>query len=159
MPHIGIDPGLNGAVAVLLDDGEVVIRDMPTIQDGTKKRLDYAALADIFDNLAKLRGVRVTIEKVHALPRDGSAGAFSFGQSYGIAIGLVAAHFMPLDFVTPQQWKKAMRCPTDKDGARLRASSLFPQHSHHWPLKKHDGRAEALLIAHYGQTRGLKDAA
>jgi hypothetical protein len=39
--------------------------------------------------------------------------------------------------------------PAGKDGARARASQLIPSAAHHWPLKKHDGRAEAALLAFY----------
>jgi crossover junction endodeoxyribonuclease RuvC len=52
--------------------------------------------------------------------------------------------------VRPNIWKKAIGCPKDKDMARMLASRLLPQHSDNWPLKKHDGRAEAALIALYG---------
>jgi hypothetical protein len=40
--------------------------------------------------------------------------------------------------------------PAAKDGSRARASQLMPAATHHWPLVKHDGRAEAALIGHCG---------
>jgi hypothetical protein len=49
--------------------------------------------------------------------------------------------------------------PAEKDGARARASQLLPQHAGHWPLKKHDGRAEAALIALYGWRQLFREVA
>jgi hypothetical protein len=40
--------------------------------------------------------------------------------------------------------------PAAKDGARARASQLLPGAADQWPLVKHDGRAEAALIALWG---------
>ena len=148
-PIIGIDPGLSGALALLTDDG-LEIFDMPTLQDGTKRRVDHAQLAVILDVWAKHQGIRCIIEKVASMPGNGHAGAFTFGRAAGVVIGAVAANFIPIVEVTPQVWKRVTKTPTDKDGARLRASELMPRQSHQWPLKKHDGRAEAAIIAYYG---------
>jgi crossover junction endodeoxyribonuclease RuvC len=53
--------------------------------------------------------------------------------------------------VTPQRWKKTMLDGQgkDKDAARFKAQALFPQIELH--LKKHDGRADALLIAEFAR--------
>jgi hypothetical protein len=34
------------------------------------------------------------------------------------------------------------------------ASQIFPDCADQWALVKHDGRAEAALIAYYGHTKG-----
>jgi len=78
---------------------------------------------------------------------------FNFGRATGILEGLIIAQFWPLESVMRHHWKREMRCPKDKDGARARASQLLPKHAHNWPLKKHDGRAEAALIALYAERR------
>jgi hypothetical protein len=38
----------------------------------------------------------------------------------------------------------------NKDASRQKASMLFPKFAHLWARKKDDGRAEAVLLAHYG---------
>lgn len=146
---IGVDPGLNGAIAYY-DGSLLTVHDMPTIQDGTKRRVDHTQLAVIFDVMGKNSGNRCVVEKVHSMPGNGHAGAFTFGRCAGIVIGVAAANFLPLEEVTPQVWKRVTKTPADKDGARLRASELMPQYAALWSLKKHDGRAEAALIAYYG---------
>jgi len=152
-PIIGIDPGLGGALA-LLRDGELEIHDMPTIQDGTKRRVDHAQLAVILDIWAKWQGITCVIEKVASMPGNGHAGAFTFGRAAGVVIGAVAANFIPIVEVTPQVWKRKTQTPTDKDGARLRASELFPRYASQWSRVKDDGRAEAAIIAYYGREHG-----
>lgn len=153
-PIIGIDPGLGGALALLYNN-DLEIYDMPTIQDGTKRRVDHAQLAVILDTWAKHQGITCVIEKVASMPGNGHAGAFTFGRAAGVVIGAVAANFIPIVEVPPQVWKRKTQTPTDKDGARLRASEIFPRYAGQWARIKDDGRAEAALIAYYGRELSL----
>jgi len=148
---IGIDPGIGGALT-LLDDTGVVLSclDMPIIQSGTKNTVNEVDLGIILRQWAQHRdGVRGVVERVGPRPGEGAAGAFSFGNSFGCIRGAMGAVGVPFFLVMPAVWKKAMHCPAEKDGARLRAGQLLPDAAHHWPLKKHDGRAESALIALY----------
>lgn len=150
---LGVDPGLSGALAlydVRVNSVENV-RDMPTIEAGTgsKRIVDEATLAAWVDAYAKhIR--HAYVEKVGAMPGQGVTSMFSFGTSYGIVRGIIAANMIPMTFVTPQRWKKALGVPAAKDGARARASQLLPVSSGLWSRVKDDGRAEAALIALYG---------
>jgi crossover junction endodeoxyribonuclease RuvC len=133
-PIIGIDPGIEGALA-LLDGDELRIEDMPAIGDGSKRRVDHAQLAVILDGWSMRQGVRAYIERVASMPGNGHAGAFSFGRSTGVVIGAVAANFIPLQEVTPQVWKRVTGTPKDKDGAGGRVmgalqKALAPQSSY-----------------------------
>lgn len=149
----GIDPGLDGAIAFLdLTSGAIEIADMPTLsltRNGKGKReIDEAALAQTFDQ----RTIRhAFVEQVGSMPGQGVSSAFAFGKGYGIVIGCLAAHFVPRTFVSPVRWKRCLGVPADKDGARARASQLLPAVAHWWALVKHDGRAEAALLALYGK--------
>lgn len=150
MIFLGIDPGLDGALAFWTETSLEVI-DMPTLAIGGKRRVDSYQLAQILDKRAAPR--LALMEQVAARPGAGVSGMFNFGRSAGIVEGIVCAQFWPLEFVMPHVWKRDMRCPKDKDGARDRASQLLPTSTHIWPLKKHDGRAEAALIALYAERR------
>jgi crossover junction endodeoxyribonuclease RuvC len=149
----GVDIGLSGAVALLdaATGGVIDIWDMPTLaltRGGKNKReLDAHALAGA---LGRDRIGHCFIEQVGAMPGQGVSSVFSFGKSYGVTIGIMAALGIPMTFVAPAAWKRALQVPAAKDGARARASQLMPAAAHHWPLVKHDGRAEAALIAYYG---------
>jgi len=148
---IGIDVGLSGAIAVL---GEVnKVYDMPVhevrVNSKMRKRIDIRQLLSLLRTLYPAD--HVFIEKVNAMPKEGAAGAFTFGFGCGVVETCVVAAGIPYTYVTPMKWKKAMNCPKEKDAARMRASQLLPDMAEYWKLKKHDGRAEAALIALYGQ--------
>lgn len=82
-------------------------------------------------------------------------------EAYGVVIGVLATLGVPMTFVSPQVWKRTLQVPAAKDGARARASQLMPAAVAHWPIVRHDGRAESALIATYGlrQLTGLARAA
>ena len=149
---LAVDPGLSGAIAILgpsLDD--LVVHDMPvhTIARGGKSKRDVDAVA--LATIIRASGAEhAFVEQVGAMPGQGVSSVFAFGKGYGIALGVLAALYMPTTTVPPQRWKRALQVPAGKDAARARASQLMPRHAHHWPLKKHDGRAEAALIALFG---------
>jgi crossover junction endodeoxyribonuclease RuvC len=151
---LGIDPGLSGALALydpatnLLD-----VRDVPTLSLTrnlkNKREVDVQALVDMIAWMATSLPT-VFIENATPMPGQGSSSIFSFGKTFGILYGVCAANKLVIERVAPQSWKRLLAVPKDKDGARARASVLLPRHSTNWPLKKHDGRAEAALIALYG---------
>lgn len=152
---IGIDPGLHGAIAILSIDG-LDMHDIPTheLTVNGKKRLqiDKHRLAQILDYGPE--GVRAFVEDVHSMPKQGVASSFKFGFVAGCIQQAVVDAGFELVLVPPQVWKRRFNLGADKDSARARASELLPAHAHLWPLKKHDGRAEAALIALYGARYG-----
>ncbi|MGL4498487.1 MAG: hypothetical protein ACRCU2_05435 [Planktothrix sp.] len=91
----------------------------------------------------------IIIENVHAMPGQGVTSMFSFGMGYGIWLGIIAALSIPVEFVTPQTWKKHYSLGSDKESSRVTALQLFPSQSENLKLKKHHGRAEALLLAEF----------
>jgi crossover junction endodeoxyribonuclease RuvC len=160
----GTDPGLAGALFFLDPSrpslGEAV--DLPVhmlTRGGKKKReLDVAGLIGI---LTSRRLEHVFVEQVNAMPGQGVSSTFAFGKGYGIILGIIAAHNIPLTLVAPAVWKRTLGVPKAKDAARARGSQLMPQCAEQWRLKKHDGRAEACLLALYGVRQlnggGMKD--
>ena len=152
---IGIDLGLTGAIALYVPHSDVLlVTDVPVHElkrnGKIRREPDVLAICDIIKDCAAYGDVRVWIEHVSAMPGEGAVGAFTFGKVVGLLTGICAANRLIVERVTPSVWKRAMAVPADKDAARARASQLLPQHSRTWPLKKHDGRAEAALIALYG---------
>ena len=154
MVYIGIDPGLDGALAVSDSPGNLRVLDTPTlIVAGKKNRRDYD-IPMMCDYLTKAMVsppayCRVGIESVHSMPDQGVASSFNFGKGFGIWLGLVVALKMPYDLIIPQRWKKVMLdgMGKEKDASRLRAQQLFP--TSELSLKKHHGRADALLIMEF----------
>jgi crossover junction endodeoxyribonuclease RuvC len=147
---LGIDPGKRGALALLdVTAGALEVEDVPTLTIRGKTVIDHYALARIVDAWSPRNPV-VFIEQVGSRPGEGHAGAFDFGRTCGLILGVCAASFLRIEFVTPATWKRSHKLGPDKDQARLRAATLFPRHSGLFARVKDDGRAESALIAAYG---------
>ena len=151
---IGIDPGITGAFAVLNADTLelVMVEDMPVLQEKNKKRINAHQLIGLLNrwSTAQYHVRMIYLEKVHAMPKQGVTSMFSMGRSVGIIEGSLGALAKPLTYITPHTWKKrAGLIRTHKDQSRTRALELYPEA----PLsrKKDHNRADAILIARYGE--------
>jgi crossover junction endodeoxyribonuclease RuvC len=137
---LGIDPGVNGALAVLdTASSRVTCHDMP----GTTEALH--------DLLAGLPVVKFCVlEQLHAGPQMSRTTIARMFEAYGALKGALAWRSIPTHSVRPSQWKPALSIPADKNAARRRAAEFFPDDAHQWRLAKHDGRAESALLAWFG---------
>ena len=161
---IGIDPGLDGAVAVMVEGKVVEVHDIPSFEitnSYTGKRKRKVDVLGLFRILAAHPDTEfVLLEQVWAMPKQGVSSAFTFGKTAGAIEAVVAMSTLPMHTVAPQVWKRELRVTNDKDGARSRASDLFPEGYEWFSRKKDHNRAEAALIAHYGRMKygvdGLK---
>jgi len=158
---LGVDPGAHGALAVMTDEGHLIAAfDMPSIEVkvGKTKRTRIAT-ADLVAQLRTYSIDQAYVERVGAMPGQGSASMFSFGQAAGLIEGVLVALGIPVTFITPVSWKRAMQVPSDKGACRQRAMQLFPQSSDLFKRVKDDGRAEAAILALYGLRHSGKIAA
>lgn len=141
---LGIDPGISGAYAFYsTTDGTIHAADAPVV-DGNLDAVTFAA------EIAKWKPDGAIIERVSSMPKQGVASTFKFGVSYGMVQGIVAAQQIPVQFVTPGKWKKHYGLSADKEESRARALQLWPERSELFKRKKDHGRAEAALLALYG---------
>ncbi len=148
---IGIDPGLSGAIAFFASVDDLMIIDVPSFEASRGKQVDLHKLVSSFNEaLTVYEPKHAFIENVHTMPKQGISSAFKFGKTCAYLEMLIAAFSIPITLVTPQEWKKELKVQKHKDNSRLRASQLLPEHANMWPLKKHHNRAEAILIAYYG---------
>jgi len=166
---LGIDPGITGALAVVDHaNGELVyVSDVPVeVAPSGKKRICAHELAiecvSIVEGLEEhvlLSGasempqklLAVNVEYVHATPQMGVTSAFNFGETAGVIRGVLSALNMSVTYVNPVAWKREQNLlRTEKDAARLKVLDLYPQHHKRFDLKKHGGRADAVLIARHG---------
>lgn len=159
---LGIDPGMTGAIAMIgPDPGTATVWDMPVVTDGKTKRVNAMAVAELLRSITCTHTIEeIRIEKVNAMPPRpgkngqqrsvGSQSMFNFGRGVGVLDGVCGALSIRTRYVTPQKWKKrADLIGKDKDEARTRALELYPHLELH--RKKDVGRADAILIAHYGE--------
>jgi hypothetical protein len=152
MHTIGIDPGLAGAVAVLGANGTLeALDDTPVltlkVQRGTRQVYDVPGMTALLRPYAGLH-VHVLIEESQPMPGQGTRSMFTTGYGYGLWIGLLTTLQLPYTPIRPGIWKRALALGKDKEASRLRAMQLYPGAD--LRLKKHHGRAEALLLASYG---------
>jgi crossover junction endodeoxyribonuclease RuvC len=148
----GIDPGLTGAVAILDANGTLeALADTPTlslkVQRGSKQVYDVPGMAALLRPYTG-QHAHVIIEESQPMPGQGTHSMFTVGLGYGVWLGILASLALPYTSIRPAVWKKAFSLGQDKEASRLRAQQLFP--GAELRLKKHHGRAEALLLASYG---------
>ena len=167
---VGIDPGITGALAILDTETRLVkFVDTPTVtvKSGKKfkNQMDPRAIVEILSVFTE--DTFITIEKVNAMPNFrpdpenpgapvrnsmGVTSAFNFGMGFGMWLGILAAMKLPYQTVHPITWKRSMMADMgkEKDASRVKAIQLFPNVYQDLKLKKHHGRADALLIATWG---------
>jgi hypothetical protein len=88
------------------------------------------------------------------MPKQGVSSTFCTGYGYGLWIGIITALGLPWTAVRANTWKKAMLAgldKSDKNVSRVAAVRMFPQLAADLSRVSDHGRAEALLIAAYGQ--------
>lgn len=141
MIYIGIDPGKDGAIALIHEKG---ISVYPFSQDG---------LIDIMTELDVTK-CKCVLEHVHAMPGNGATSMFNFGMNFGFIQGVLQSFEMSYELVPPQKWKKEFSVTSDKNTSIAVAKRLFPKvdlRKTERCKKDHDGMAEALLMAEYAR--------
>ena len=150
---MGVDPGVNGGIAVLRGDGTVAyLRALKP----SMTREDLAQVVRAAVCTLKFEGGLVAyLEKVGYRPSDGGQGAFTFGRIYGGLEQAIIANGGIIQDVYPQMWQAGMECLTggNKNVSKQRAIELFPQE------KITHATADALLIAEWGRRRFLTPSA
>lgn len=157
---LGCDPGLDGAIAVYRpNDGTVVVHQMPTlkVKAGSERRImNDTELARIVDAICKDGAPTLcVIEGLGPGQQKGTVASFHLGANFGVLRGVIAANFIPREFVSPAAWKRALRIPAGADKAMSidAASRSFPRSAAQWTGGKkaqREGAAEAALLALYG---------
>jgi crossover junction endodeoxyribonuclease RuvC len=157
---IGIDPGLQGALAAYDTFLEkfIWLEDLPTLANGVsgKKMINGHAfrltLKTIKDENPESI-VECVMEQVGTMPGQGISSAFNFGRGFGIIEGCIAAMMMPLHLVRPAIWKKAMGYTSDKEVIRADMIRHYPEYAEMLKRKMDADRAEAMAIALYYRKR------
>lgn len=156
---LGIDPGFHGALAIyktqdIASPADLIeIADMPLEMNNDKKaklRIDRIAVANFVERWKPHLGLTV-IEEVSAMPGQGVTSMFRFGFGAGLVAGIVTANRIPIFFVKPAIWKALSGLSYDKNASIKKAIELFPNSTHLFKLKKHADRAEAALLALFGE--------
>jgi crossover junction endodeoxyribonuclease RuvC len=83
----------------------------------------------------------------------GVTSSFNFGWGLGVWIGVCAGLNFPYQLVAPVTWKKRLMADMgkEKDASRVKAMQLYPHIASSLSRKKDHNRADALLLARFGQ--------
>lgn len=174
MNVIGVDPGLQGGLALLRGDDVPVVIPMPIVRGGKGARDQY----DVDSLRARLAvwssgpRPRVVIERLQPLPgkfkrkggkevkAGGTIANYNRGLAQGLLVGICSTLGISYELVSPRTWQREMLAGTSgadtKQRSILAAGRLFPGVSlrpTERSRKASDGMADALLIAAYGQRR------
>ena len=152
--YIGVDPGINGAIAALDASGQILlVEDLPHIKNGNKKKdLHLQAIVKTIRSVMENTGqIFSAVEKVTARPGQGVVSMFRFGRATGQVEGILLGLGVPTMLVSPKTWGKLFHPYVDGQDTKaksvLAASMRWPEVS--LPNKKDHGKAEALLIAEF----------
>jgi crossover junction endodeoxyribonuclease RuvC len=149
----GIDPGKSGALAITYPDGAVQVLDVPTIKLRGKDVPAWHDWQRSWSMLLEFSGPDlIVIEDVSARPGQGVTSMFTFGRTLGFVHALAVATKASVQMVTPAVWKGKLGLLNSSKGAsREKARGLYPRSVDLLNRIKDDGRAEAILLAHYGR--------
>lgn len=157
---VGIDPGINGGVAKVNLQGELIqVWDMPLYIAAGKTR--RAAVVSPHKLVRILRGPPevsgVLVEKVWGRQAESGRESFRFGDSYGVVRSVPVARGLKVRAVTTQKWRTwvgwtapaGLSKREKEDYARELAADWWPELAYRFDRAKdkHAGRAEAALIA------------
>jgi crossover junction endodeoxyribonuclease RuvC len=161
---VGIDPGGKGGVAAILGRRLLWCRPIPTITYDGADWCDAVTLARwlnvCYHDEPGADWLHVLIERAHGFTGDSSGSAFRFGSFYGAALaGAVQNHAVSgVHPINPRDWQKLL-LPGVKGRDNLKAASC-ERARRRWPgvdlfpgrrTTPHDGMADALNLAEYGQ--------
>src|SRR5215471_13875420 len=94
--YIGIDPGVSGAIAAIYPDSSPSVWDAPTIRVpvGGKSRRELVPneMATMIRQLVSGHRVLAFIEWAQAMPGQGVTSMFSYGQGFGLWLGVLAGY-------------------------------------------------------------------
>lgn len=163
---VGADPGVTGAFAFYevetrsIRDAFSMPTDVIAKGKGTRRDINWPMVVHMLrlatSSMSTDWPERVFVERVSSSPQMGVTSSFNFGRSFGGLEALIPALGWTAEYVTPKQWKKALKVPAEKDDAVHRASVLMPRDVQFWTVQKGltkelaSGRAEAAMIALYG---------
>ena len=158
MNIVGIDPGANGAIAVLdsEDPDSVELLDL-------KKNTIYEVFDWMEGKISSFSPGEIWIEDIHSMYGMSAKSNFGFGKNLGIVTALteIFQGYVPkkapitIRTVTPKIWQKYIGVTAKGKAIKQQvaeiAQILYPTTELYG--KKGgllDGRADALMIAHYG---------
>lgn len=157
MVIIGIDLGLDGAVARVSPRGASAIEDIPTFSLKSRGMVKRAiAPVELMAVLRKLvqhgEKALAVVEEVHTFPnsKNSPQSGGSLMETKGCVRAVLALAGIEAHWVDPQAWKALYGLGSSKTASLEIARTLYPDLQHQLTRVKDHNRGEALLLAHWG---------
>ena len=140
---IGLDPGSASGAWGIIDEhgGYVDCGEIPTVDS----RVNSVALSLLLHTIGAST-IYIAVEDVHTMPGQGISSSGKFMRAAGATEAVAALVGDEVVLVRPQVWKKHHGLiGKDKNASLELAQRIWPDAPLN--LKKHHGRADALLMA------------
>ena len=153
--YVGIDPGQDGAIVIIHNDGQSV------------DAYPFTNFKDMFEVLKKLQNhpTFICIEKLWAMPIRGSMANFSLGGNYTAWKALLEILGLSYVEAAPATWQPKILNTSKKKSAETKPLAIeyvnkrYPElgftGKRAKDIKEYSGRADAICIALYGKTVDL----
>lgn len=158
MIYIGIDPGLDGGIAFIYEQGHrsIDLFKTPVIAG---KDYDVQAMKDLLRQDFTAHTLFCTIENQISMPGQGLTSTLQTGKGFGIWLGLLAGLEVPHQVISAKQWQAKLFSGTSpkldtKARSEIVAKRLFPSADFRRSEKArvaNDGLTDAACIAEYGR--------
>jgi len=170
MMFLGIDPDLNGGLAVVdHQTGKIdLLNRMPVYlpPTGGKRAIDVQLLFECVQQARRVGAQYAVLEKAVVKPQISSKGPAMMGsvhtvhQTYGAIRAVCEILFTRSRVIDawPSTWKKDMGLTSDKSLSLQKALEYHPTHKTLFSKKKNTGMAEAVLLARWGSTKVIVSA-
>lgn len=153
--YVGVDPGAQGSLCLLDDIGYIQFFEPPKMF-----KSPGLLIKEIQDAISGRILIHSAIEDVHSMAQMAAKSNFGFGRNVQLMHTVMQLVPLKYELVTPKTWQKALNIPAKKvfdslgmdwkQGVASVALKIYPNAKLYGPqggLK--DGRADALMLAHY----------
>jgi len=165
--YIGIDPGIEGAIA-LIKNGKVIqvknipfrkpVRGLDEISSGSrwfyKREVDCNMLQEILINdfnIEKIKIHEAYIEDITIINKTSKKSLLTIGKNYGSVVSVFDILSINLIPVSPTSWKKSLGVTSVKQTSIDYCKNIFGEEKcENLGLNVDHNRAESVLIAYFG---------
>ena len=156
---LGIDNGKDGGIVLINEDGNVVESLVMPVIEGVKREFDPSTIYHVLKTMTEqFDSIRCVIEKVQAMPKQGSVSMMSIGYGHGLLIMALTALAIPFRLVGPKEWQREVFKHAGKGDTKQQSVKYArqTQPSVDWRRNErckidHDGKTDAYAMAQYAK--------
>lgn len=156
MIYLGIDPGLDGGIAAIPQEGIVQLTKTPVIFG---REYDIQGMRSVLALYCGITKPFAMLEQQIAMPGQGLSSTLQTGKGFGIWLGLLAGLEIPYQVIGARQWQTKLFTGVSskldtKAKSEIIAKRLFPSADFRKSERArvaNDGLTDAACIAEYAR--------